>query len=73
MHPLPFDRFPPLPGLWVPNCTFPALAAVLTCRRRVASPHLAADGLFPPTLSVLKSIFESLNGSHFGFSKTNTG
>jgi len=32
-----------------------------------------SSSLFKPALSIFKSYFESLNGSHFGFSKTNMG
>lgn len=51
--------------------SLPAHTAALTARRRVSTSHLVADSLFQSALYSFKSLFESLNSSHFGFSKTN--
>lgn len=53
--------------------SLPAPEASLTSWRRVSTSHLVADSLFQPALHSFKSLFESLNGSHFGLSKTNMG
>lgn len=53
--------------------SLPAPPAALTSRRRVSTSHLVANSLFQLALYSFKSLFESLNGSHFGFSKTNMG
>lgn len=57
--------------LWAPALSLPACAAVLTARRSLSTSHLVADSLFQPVSYSFKSLFESRNGSHFGFSKTN--
>lgn len=76
---LPVGGGPALPGqlrfpflcLWAPALSLPACAAVLTARRSLSTSHLVADSLFQPASYSFKSLFESRNGSHFGFSKTN--